>query len=258
MTDMLSARVKLLEAKIQEQNQLIASLQGISVVSLLFGGYMHDLNNRLSHLSTLLAYHFEICSGEGTGQNPRDEHLRREIRGVMEEIEDMNNNMRNVAIGREAADNTSIEECIQAATMLVRQHLGRLGATLKLELTAASENIRVPKQQFTNVLLVMMMNALDAFREIDKKERVIVIRTTQDHDSMYITIEDNGCGMAKDVIAKIWEPGFTTKRGGSGLGMAWARMFVVQVLGGKIEVESELGKFTRVRIVLPAMGERGT
>ena len=63
-------------------------------------------------------------------------------------------------------------------------------------------------------------------------------------------IEDNGPGISPENLAKVFEPLFTTKRQGTGLGLPTVRQ-IVQQHGGDIELHSTLGEFTRATIRLP-------
>ena len=237
MTDTFENRVRLLEKEIQEKNQLIATLQRSSVASFLFGSYVHEMNNRIVHLSVLLSSHFEICRKKGV-----DKYIN-EITAAFEGLRDIHDTMRDTFTGWRPENKVSIEECIQTATKIVGQHMSKSKIILKTELGTISGNIRVPKREFTNVLLSVLMNAKDALQEIDNRERVILIQTISDGKSTSIAIKDNGHGIDNNMIAKVWEPGFTTKRGKSGLGMTWAKMFVVELLGGLCSGPTKLDSF---------------
>jgi two-component system NtrC family sensor kinase len=74
-----------------------------------------------------------------------------------------------------------------------------------------------------------------------------------DNDRLIINCEDNGCGIAPELLQQVFEPFFTTKRnqGGTGLGLHIAFNLTTQKLGGTIEVASTLGKGTSFRVTLP-------
>jgi signal transduction histidine kinase len=80
----------------------------------------------------------------------------------------------------------------------------------------------------------------------------ISIATSQTDDVITLTVSDTGTGIPADVIDRIFEPYFTTKADGTGLGLAMAYK-VVKEHGGDIYVQSEVGKGTCFRITLPAV-----
>ena len=74
--------------------------------------------------------------------------------------------------------------------------------------------------------------------------------------SYEIVFEDTGPGIPADVLPKVFEPLFTTKSFGTGLGLATVKQIIDQH-GGAIAMESELGKGTRVLITLPTLSTKG-
>jgi len=109
---------------------------------------------------------------------------------------------------------------------------------------------RVELQQ---VILNLIMNARHAVMQTHGT-RSISIRARQQGDETVIQVEDNGNGIPKANLRKIFEPFFSTKKdateGGSGLGLAICRQ-IVRGLGGKIDVESTLNESTTFTIHLP-------
>jgi CheY-like chemotaxis protein len=75
---------------------------------------------------------------------------------------------------------------------------------------------------------------------------------TTDGVWVFLEVEDHGCGMSEDVRAKMFEPFFSTKRAGRGLGLSTA-MGTVKSHGGTVEVETAPGAGTRVRVSFPAL-----
>ena len=92
-----------------------------------------------------------------------------------------------------------------------------------------------------------MKNALDALQG----HGAIEVRIHADANPVIIDDKDTGMGIAKSNWSRIFEPGFTTKTRGWGLGLSLSRRIVEEYHGGKIFVaESELGKGTTFRIIL--------
>lgn len=98
------------------------------------------------------------------------------------------------------------------------------------------------------VLLNVLLNAIQALAD----GGTITVRTEARPGAVHVVVEDTGVGIAPEHMSKIFETGFSTrpKEAGSGLGLSISRE-IVERHGGRIELESELGKGTRVTIVLP-------
>jgi two-component system NtrC family sensor kinase len=80
--------------------------------------------------------------------------------------------------------------------------------------------------------------------------QLVVRSAVEGADTVAITFTDTGGGIPAEYLEKIFEPFFTTKEKGTGLGLAITRQ-IVEMHMGKIEIDSDLGKGTTVRIILP-------
>ena len=91
-------------------------------------------------------------------------------------------------------------------------------------------------------------NAIDA----SKGKGIIKISLIKRKDNLVIDIKDNGKGISKSRFKTVFEPGYTTKKRGWGLGLSLTKRIIEQYHGGKIFIkESELGKGTTFRMILP-------
>jgi signal transduction histidine kinase len=98
------------------------------------------------------------------------------------------------------------------------------------------------------VLWNLLRNAAEAAADGGKHVRVAAAR---DPDGATIIVEDDGPGIPREQIPLIFDPFFTTKRRGTGLGLATCHSVVAEH-GGRIHVESDLGKGTRMVVHLPS------
>lgn len=136
--------------------------------------------------------------------------------------------------------------------------------TLVLELANGLPPILADRAQVAQLLMNLMTNAAEA---TGNPAKPVVLRTgvcppactTPKTDSscaentwVYLEVEDHGCGMSDEVRAKMFEPFFSTKRAGRGLGLSTA-MGTVKSHGGGVEVETSPGAGTRVRVSFPAL-----
>ena len=144
--------------------------------------------------------------------------------------------------------------------------LSTLGANidLRLDLRPALPECFVDPHQFEVALLNTLINARDAMPRggtitigtsiLNDRRKLDAHRLLGDQ-YVVICISDDGEGMSRDVVERATEPFFTTKGPGTGLGLAMVHGFVEQSQG-RLEIESEVGKGTRVRMLFPlARGE---
>ena len=107
---------------------------------------------------------------------------------------------------------------------------------------------RLDKTQLIRILTNLVKNAIQACDEIP--EPSVVVRVQKKKKKVCISVTDNGQGITQEHIDKIFEPKFTTKTSGMGLGLAMVKN-IVQTYDGQIEVESSTPNGTSFRVWLP-------
>ncbi|ODA43959.1 sensor histidine kinase [Thermodesulfovibrio sp. N1] len=129
-----------------------------------------------------------------------------------------------------------------------------------IEATAEKEGITIYKDYkidfmldididlMKSCLLNIIKNSIYAMK--DKEVKNLFIKTELIEDEILIKITDTGSGVAEELIEKIFEPFFSTKKGGLGLGLPLAKK-VIEEHGGRIEFSSKLGQGSEVNIYLP-------
>jgi two-component system, cell cycle sensor histidine kinase and response regulator CckA len=121
-------------------------------------------------------------------------------------------------------------------------------ATVEVALELGDDDVAdVSADRIEQLILNLILNARDAIATHGR----IDIRGSRDGDQLVLEVADDGVGMTPDVLARIWEPYFTTKNHGTGLGLATVRAIVDEV-GGTIAVTSAPGQGTRFAVRLPA------
>ncbi len=138
-------------------------------------------------------------------------------------------------------------------------------ATLTLLNNSLSENkIRVEKNfgsipqvecypgKINQVIMNLLSNAIDALRPVSNPSKVISIETQLSGNDVIIHISDNGVGIPKEIISKIFDPFYTTKDVGEGTGLGLSIVYgIIKSHNGKIDVRSEVNKNTTFAITLP-------
>ena len=135
--------------------------------------------------------------------------------------------------------------------MLVEETIDKLKPLLdenniKLDLNLIDDEIYINGDfnRLSQVLINIIKNSIESINTKGK----ITINSSIKNNKCYISIKDNGCGMSKEILDKIKEPFFTTKKRGSGLGVALIYE-IIEAHGAKINYDSEYGKGTKVDLV---------
>jgi two-component system nitrogen regulation sensor histidine kinase NtrY len=112
----------------------------------------------------------------------------------------------------------------------------------------AGVKVRADKEQLVRVLNNLINNALDAVREVPDPQ--VTVRAKEDGDFLLVEVRDNGCGIPDDVLGMIFEPNFTTKTSGTGLGLAMVKA-LVEGMKGFIRVERNPNNGVLFEFTLP-------
>ena len=119
-----------------------------------------------------------------------------------------------------------------------------------IDVAAGTPDARADATLLARAITNLVENALQA---MPAGGVVRLSAAPEDGDQVLIMCEDNGVGMSATAVSQAFEPHFSTKTGGSGLGLANARRNVISC-GGTITIESAQGRGTIVRVSLPAAG----
>jgi signal transduction histidine kinase/ActR/RegA family two-component response regulator len=213
----------------------------IEAVGRLAAGVAHDFGNLLTVIS---AYVGQL----GRHRDPEVLAAAAATREAAERGSSLTRQL--LAYGRgqvrepEAVD---VQEFLRSHEKLFARFLGD-DVRLLLDLEATPAVARVDRTQLEQVMLNLISNARDAL----PGGGAVVLRTRSAPDTVRISVTDTGLGMSAEVQARIFEPFFSTKgRRGTGLGLATVRS-IVEESGGRVEVESTLGRGSSFTIVLPA------
>lgn len=120
-----------------------------------------------------------------------------------------------------------INEVIQELVEFLRHEAASRHISISTQLSSQLPLLKADRVQLQQVLLNLVMNAIDAVTEADARQREIVIRSrTQDGNAVLVAVEDGGIGLNPQNIARLFEPFFTTKQHGIGLGLSISRSIV--------------------------------
>ena len=229
-------------------------------------GLAHEIKNPLSTIALNAQLLGESINELDVDENEQGRLVRRagslereveRLRGILTDFLDYAGEIK---LHRTQTDlNTIVDELIDFFLPQAERHGVRMRADLAPVPVIASIDVGHVKQAVLNLLL----NAVQAMSTMDdaQRSRDLIIRTEQVADDEQVEygvihITDTGPGMDETMVARIFEPYFTSKSGGSGLGLPTARRLIEQH-EGRIDVHSEVGQGTDFALFLPVSPRDG-
>jgi signal transduction histidine kinase len=245
------------EAELQLQKTLdelkaaterLARQERLSMLGQVAGTVSHELRNPLSAIRNSMALVRQLTNGKGTGVERALDRVDRNIERCARIINDILDFTRVRDLSREpvALDawlGEALAEIAVPASVTVRREL-LFGDALPLD-----------RERFRQIIVNLIDNAAQAMVDpgwtpADDRQRAITVRTEAAGPHVRLSVSDNGPGISQDRLPKIFEPLFTTKSFGVGLGLPTVRQIVEQH-GGTIDVESTVDVGTTFTIWLP-------
>ncbi len=141
---------------------------------------------------------------------------------------------------------------LRSSSSLIRYDKRLQRIQLQLELDSQLPAIYGVADQLTQLIMNLLINAMDALEPVMDRPPAITISTRIDGERVRLSVEDNGPGMEKDVLARAFEAFYTTKPAGKGTGLGLSLCYsIMKKHGGSIEIESTPGAGTRVQAFFP-------
>jgi len=141
----------------------------------------------------------------------------------------------------------AINSVIEDTVALMDDALREKGVLCEKSLNHVQYQVLIDPQQIKQVLINLLKNALDAMPDGGR----LTILSKSENSHAKVSIVDSGSGIPPEMISRIFDPFYTTKEKGTGLGLAVCRK-IIEEHGGKISIKSEEGKGTEITFILPA------
>jgi len=214
----------------------------LSSLGRMAAGIVHEIGNPLSSLSIRL--HLM--------ERRQEPAFVRESLGVLRsQIERMGRIVHSVSLfARSRAQEFKVHEInaiVEEAADIVALDRRAEIVTLRRCFSSSSPRVRGVRDQFMQVFINLLLNAVEAMRDGGE----VVMETTQRDGEVKVAISDTGVGMSREEQERLFEPFVTTKEMGSGLGLSISYNFV-HAHGGRIEVSSREGEGSTFTVILAA------
>jgi signal transduction histidine kinase len=238
LEDEVESRTKDLE---QVQEKLIRS-ERLAAVGELASGVGHELRNPLNVIRNCAYLLNMAVTDKG------DEEAANTLKVLDKQIDIANKIVTDLLdftrITPPSPDRVDLNHLINESLswLTVPEHV-----TVKANFNGHPMQVRTDAEQISRAFTNIISNAIQAMTGKDGK---LDIDTGTEDSFIWIKFQDNGCGIPKENVEKIFEPLFTTKPKGIGLGLAITKRLIEQN-GGKIEVASQVGQGTTFTVKLP-------
>jgi putative PEP-CTERM system histidine kinase len=229
----------ILNIKMSERLSRAKEIEAFQTMSAFF---VHDLKNLASKLSLTmqnLPVHFD---------NP--EFRNDALRAISDSVVKINTMCSGLSLLRQKIVLQPVETDLNELVTSALSTLNGCKASIAQDLKPLPK-LLMDSDQIQKVLTNLILNANEAIRNGGE----IRISTEQIDGWIVLSVSDNGCGMSKEFIENsLFHPFKTTKKQGMGIGLFHSKM-IVEAHQGRIEVESEEGKGTTFRVILPILKE---
>jgi PAS domain S-box-containing protein len=247
-----------------ETERRMLQAQKLESLGVLAGGIAHDFNNLL----TAMLGNASLARLDLPENSPVHQSLGQIENAAVRAAELCKEMLAYSGRGQLATARTNLSALVEDTTKLLQVSISKK-CVLKLELYQPLPAILADPTQIRQIIMNLVINASDAIGGRSGLIRVGtgVMRVDRQYlretflapdlalgDYVYLEINDNGCGMLPEVKARIFEPFYTTKFAGHGLGLA-AVLGIVRSHRGAIKVYSELGRGTTFKLLFPVVDE---
>lgn len=230
---------------LKEQQQKLQRQEKFAMIGQLSSGIVHDIKNPLAVIKGF---------SQVIESTTKDDNIKGYVSMIENASEEINKNISGLLSFSkprpEVLKEIPVNNLLESVRILMQSYLNIKQINTVFDLTCEDVYITADESKIKEAMLNIIGNAVDAVEDIDKP----IIKLSSKYDevkkNIYISINDNGKGISQQNMQKIGTPFFTTKKNGTGLGLSMCYK-IISDSGGKIDVESKIGKGTRFTISLP-------
>jgi two-component system sensor histidine kinase HydH len=213
----------------------------------LFAGFAHEIRNPLSTIGLNLQL---VQEDFGAVETPRDKRVHKRLTVVEAEVARLQSILEDfldyVRVPKLELESVALNPRLQDLVDFMIPEMDAKGVSLRFFADTAVGVVDVDPDLFRAVIDNLLRNALDACGRGDQ----VMLSTRAAGADVVVQVTDTGAGMTAEVVRQAFDPYFSTKKSGTGLGLPAARRSI-ELHGGTIDVSSEEGRGTQFTIRLP-------
>ncbi len=246
----MEGRVEQALAEREKARRRLALEQRLSATGKLAAGVAHEIANPLGGMINAAR---AVSKEEGLSERGR-EYLGL-VNDGLDRVRTIVERMRTFVKPHPSVKSVDVAETVRAALAFARHRMKDDNVVLDEGWPEAPVRVSGDAGELQQVFLNLVINALDAMKDVDPSARRLGVRVARDGVNAVVDISDTGAGMGAEALASAFDLFYSTKdEGGTGLGLAIAHRIVTDH-GGDIDLESSPGGGTTARVLLPAERE---
>ena len=229
--------------------QRILRQEKLAAVGQLAAGVMHEINNPLATIAACAAAVDARLAGTADA-NVKEflEIIDQEVHRCSKIVDGLLEFSRHSSA--RPKDPVGVNDLVERTLFLLKHHKRFKRLTVATALRPGDQVVRANEEQVIQVLMALMLNAVDAM--VDGGTLTVTTRAAVGQPLALIEVRDTGVGIPAGELAKIFEPFYTTKPPGQGTGLGLSIAYgIVQDHGGRIDVESTFGQGSVFTVALP-------
>ncbi len=245
------------ELAVQEQRSELAHASRLAIAGELTASIAHEINQPLGAILTN-ADAAEMLLDSGADRRDDLRRILTDIRRDDLRASDVIRRLRALLAKHEVERKTfDFNEAVNDVASLLRAETRRRHVSLQVRSTPTVANVVGDPIQIQQVLINLVLNAMDAMADIPEDHREVVLSVEEDSEAVGVAVHDRGHGIDREHLPKLFESFFSTKHRGMGLGLSIART-IVEAHGGRIWAENGHPDGAVFRIAFPTGASAGS
>jgi len=246
------------EEALRETQAALARVTRATVAGELTASIAHEVNQPLGAVVTNAGAALRWLDGEPPNLNEAREALRRIVRDGNRAGEVVARIRALLKDGTPIKSQFSLDEIVAEIVALTEAEAQRRQVSVQTRLESNLPPVTADRVQLQQVLMNLMMNALDALSEVIDRPRIFTIRADMDSpNTVLVAVQDTGTGIDPERMKHIFEPFHTTKSHGLGLGLSISRS-IIEAHGGRLWMSPNDGPGVTFQFTLPVQNGGAT
>ena len=242
--------------KLQETNRILSEVKGqliqrekMAAIGTLSAGLLHELNNPVNYALMAVNMGLSVPSAK---TDPMLKESLEDAREGLTRVQNIVSDLKPFAYQKPGDDSQRpflLEHAVRSAIRLAGYELKGIEVVLDLP---QDSHVMGDEPAIIGVLINLLSNAAHAMQSVQRAQPRIDVRVVPTDDRMRVSVRDNGQGIDPANIGRVFEPFFTTRDVGAGLGLGLSVSYgIVQRHGGILSVDSVFGEWTEFSFDLP-------